>query len=572
MNRMGRLGSAAAVLALLALFFIANRGAYEGAFSDDDLDNIAWTGSASPAMFVSGLVSPLYYPNHFRPVGHGTFYVLGKTAGLRFRPYVTLIHLLHLANTALVAILLAALGLSPWRAAAGSLFFIFHMALFDALWKPMYLFDLWCAFFTLGAFILYLRERWVWALAAFWLAYKSKEHAVALPAVLLAYEWLLGQRRWRRVAPFAVVAASFFLQGVLMNRHAGQDYTLQFSASALTTTLGFYGPRLLLAPAALLALAAAAALYLRDRRVWLGLVMMAGLIGPMLFLPTRLSGAYLYVAMTGLAVAIASALARAPWWGAVLFFALWLPVNYGRMREERRAALTVAHENNAYLAAASRLPSEAPGVRRFIYDGHPRGLRWWGILGALRIYYGRPDLEMFSVEEKNLARIFDQGDVALLKWDNPRRRLTVVKRAPGEPDRSFIRMDETTPIWQLEEGWYQAEERYRWIRPRAVARLSQPSGTGAGYFAVQVNVGPQYIADVKQALLTVLIDGREIGKTRFDAAGWRTVSWPLAAAQPGPPRPVRVEFRVQPEYRPSATDPRVLGIPIAAFGFASSPQ
>lgn len=570
MNRMGRLGSAAAVLALLALFFIANRGAYEGAFSDDDLDNIAWTGAAAPSMFVSGLVSPLYFPNHFRPVGHGTFYALGKTAGLRFRPYVALIHLLHLANTALVAVLLIGLGLTPWRAAAGSLFFVFHMALFDALWKPMYLFDLWCAFFAAGAFILYLNGRWVLALAAFWLAYKSKEHAVALPAVLLAYEWLLGERRWRRVAPFAVVAASFFLQGLWMNREAGQDYTLQFSSGALATTVGFYGPRLLLTPVALLGLALAAAVWLRDRRVWLGLAMMMLLIGPMLFLPTRLSGAYLYVAMTGLAVAVASALARAPWWGTALFFALWLPANYERMREERRAALTMAHENNAYLAAAAKLPVEAPGVRRFIYDGHPRGLRWWGILGALRIYYGRPGLEMFSVEEKNLSRIFDQGDVALLKWDNPQRRLTVVKRSPGEPDRAFIRMDDSTPIWQLEEGWYQAENRYRWTKPWAKARLSQPAG--AGRFVVEVNVGPKYIADVKAAQLTVRIDGREIGKARFDAAGWRTVSWPFAAAaQPGP-RPVEVEFVVEPEYRPSATDPRVLGMPIGAFGFVSSAQ
>lgn len=561
---MGRLGSALAILALLALFFIANRGAYQGAFSDDDLDNIAWTSVAAPDAFLSGLVSPRYFPNHFRPVGHGTFHILARTVGLQFRPYVVLIHSLHLANTALVALLLIQLGLAPWRAAAGALFFVFHMALFDAIWKPMYLFDLWCAFFCLAALLLYLRGHWLVALAAFWLAYKSKEHAVALPAVLLAYEWLLGEKRWRRVVPFALIAASFFVQGIVMNREAGRDYSLQFSPDALRTTLGFYGPRLLLAPAATALLLPAAALYLRDRRIWLGLAMAALLLGPMLFLPTRMSGAYLYVAMTGFAVAVASLLARVPWWATALFFAAWIPVNYERLRAERRAAITVAHENSAYLAAAARLPVEAPGVRRFIYDGFPPGLRWWGILGALRIFYHRPDLEMFSVEDKNLARVFDQGDVALLKWNNPRRQLTVVKRAPGEPDRSFIRMDDSTPIWQLEEGWYQGENRYRWIRPRATARLFQPPG--ADRFTVEVNIGPRYIADVKDARLTVLLDGRKIGEARFQAGGWQTVHLSVDPAPP-PGRAARVEFLVEPEYRPSAIDPRILGIPIGAFGF-----
>ena len=557
---MKRLGPVAAILALLALFFIANRGAYQSTFSDDDLDNIAWTRTTRATAFASGLLSPRYFPNHFRPVGHFTYHLLANTAGLHFRPYVAAIHLLHLANTVLLWLLLRRLGLGGWRAAAGALFFIFNMALFDALWKPMYLFDLWCALFCLAALIFYLDGRTLLALVAFWLAYKSKEHAVALPGVLLAYEWLLGNRNWRRLSPFAAVAVWFAAQGVFMNREAGQDYTLQFSPKALGSTLAFYGPRAF--PLPLLALLP----WIRDRRVLFGLAAAVLLLGPMLFLPTRMSGAYLYVAMAGVGIAVASALAQLPWWASAAFFAMWIPVNYQQMRDERRAALTVAHQNSAYLTAAAELPKQAPGVRRFIYDGFPPGLRWWGIHGALRLFYDRQDIEMFSVEDKNLTRVFEQGDVALLKWDNSQQRLSIVKRSPGEPDRSFLRMDDTTPIWQLEDGWYQGEHRYRWIKPHATARLYRPAGARA--FSVEVNVGPKYIADVKRSRLAVLIEGKPAGAGEFTASGWQTLRFALPDSSAA--GTVRVEFVAEPPYRPSATDPRVLGIPIGAFGFVET--
>ena len=559
MERMGRLGPVAAILALLALFLIADRGAYQSTFSDDDLDNIAWTRPTPASTFASGLISPRYFPNHFRPAGHFTYHLLANTAGLRFPPYIGLIHLLHIANASLIWLLLRRLGLDGWRAGVGAVFFLFNMALFDALWKPMYVFDLECALFSLAALILYLDGRSVLALLAFWLAYKSKEHAVALPAVLAAYEWLIGHREWRRVAPFAAIGVWFAAQGILLNKEAGQDYTLRLTAASLLATLGFYGPRLL--P---WAIGFVSFLGLRDTRVRWGLLAAGLWIGPMLLLPTRLSGAYAYVSMVGIAVAVASALSRFPPWLSGLFFAVWLPMQFQTMRAERRAALTVAHENRAYLAAAAELPQRAPGVRRFIYDGFPPGLRWWGILGALRVYYNRQDIEMFSVEDKNLARLFEQGDVALLKWDNPRRQLDVVKRSPGEPDRAYIRMDGSTPIWQLEEGWYQGEQKYRWIKPRAVARLYRPEG--AAEFTVEINVGPKYMADVKRSRLNVAIDGQPVGSAEFDTAGWRTVKFPLTAGAAASGA-VRVEFTVQPEYRPSATDPRVLGIPIGGFGF-----
>ena len=92
------------------------------------------------------------------------------------------------------------------------LFFVFHMALFDAFWKPMFIFDVLCGLFCLLSMLAWRRSGkawWIASFAAFWMAYKSKEVAVMLPSVLLLYEFTLGERRWRRLLPFLAVSFSF---------------------------------------------------------------------------------------------------------------------------------------------------------------------------------------------------------------------------------------------------------------------------------------------------------------------------------------------------------------------------
>src|SRR5262245_34023677 len=105
---------------------------------DDDLDNIGWNHASRAVSYVTGYLSPLYYPQHFRPVGHFSYYVLSHLAGLNYRWYVVLIHLLHFANALLLWWLLKRLNLPPPAAAVGAVFFLFQMALFDVFWKPMY--------------------------------------------------------------------------------------------------------------------------------------------------------------------------------------------------------------------------------------------------------------------------------------------------------------------------------------------------------------------------------------------------------------------------------------------------
>ena len=82
-------------------------------------------------------------------MGHYYFHAVEELAGLKFPPYVAVLHALHLLNVWLLWLVMRRLGAAPFAAAAACLFFGLHMALFDDVWKPMYVFDVLCATFCL---------------------------------------------------------------------------------------------------------------------------------------------------------------------------------------------------------------------------------------------------------------------------------------------------------------------------------------------------------------------------------------------------------------------------------------
>ena len=549
---------ALALFAVLALLFlVANRGAYQGWFSDDELDNLAWTKHARATNFITGTVSPLFQKENFRPTGHFYFYLMSRLAGLRFPWYVAVIHGLHFATVILIWLVLRRLGLDWLGAAAGVLFFAFHMAVFDAYWKPMYVFDVLCGALSAAALLAWMNRRWVFSFVCFWLAYKSKEIAVALPAVLAFYEVWLGERRWKPLLPFFAVSLSFGLQALFLNPNVNNEYTLRFTPAAFWKSLSFYSSKMLLIPYAGLALAAL--LLMKDRLVRFGLILTAILLAPMLFVPGRLYGAYLYTPLLGLAITAGAIAARAPIWSVAVAFIVWLPFNYQHLRENRRAALTVAQENRAYYRELESAARGLPDVRAFIYDGAPQGLRRWGILGALKLVYDSVDVELYSIEDNYAAT----PSLALLSWDPATRTLATASRTEKAPESSYITMSPTTPIWQLEKGWYSRQDRFRWTRPYAVARLYRPAG--AAEFELQANISPGYLSSVGLVDVQVLLDGVSLEHREFRKPGWQTVRWPLHGTFTGP---VRVEFKVKPEFRPP-NDPRVLGLPVGGFGFVS---
>lgn len=553
---------AAVAAALVLLFLVANRGAYQGYFSGDDLDNIRWTGFVPVQDYLTGLLSPRYLPNNFRPVGHGFYRMMGSWAGLEFQPWVQAVHVLHGLNCLLLWLLMRRLKIGGLAAVGGLLFFAFHPVVFDTLWKPMFVFDVFFTLFSLLCVLAWTHGRWLASFVFFWLAFKSKELAVALPVVLLAYEWLPGGRRWKWLLPFFAVSVSFGVQALLANKGlAGGDYAMSFAPAALWKTVSFYATRLM--PFAWLGAALVLVpVLVRDRRVWWGCAGFVLMLAPVLPLPARTFGAYLYGPFALLAVALGAALLRPPWPVAAVFLAAWLPVSYAQLREYRRAELTHAAENRRYLATLRAERERIQGVRTFVYDGYPEQLNWWGVQAALRWALDYDDLRVMPIQNPASREAFRGDNVAVLSWDLDLRRLSVVARRPGELPASYIEMGPGTPIWQLEEGWYQLEHGYRWTQPRALAWLHRPAA--AERFEIYVNVGPVHIGDVKRSVVEVYLDGLWLGTAEFTEAGWQRRSWPLP---PGAEGVVTVELRASPEYLPDENNPRPLGVALGGLGF-----
>lgn len=546
-------------LAMAVMFLVANHAAYRGYFQDDEIDNLAWAPHVPYAEYAKGLLTPKPFLYNFRPVGHFYFAAMGQAFGLDFPKYLIPIHLLHFLNVWLLWLIMRRLGASLLAASAAALFFSFHMAVFDVYWKPMYVFDVSCATFCLLSLWLFIERRWVLSFAAFWLALKCKESAVMLPAVLFCYEFLLGKRQWKPLVPFLLASAFFGGEGLLYNPNQDNEYTFRFTADALRTTTAFYGSKLLLVPYAGFALALLA--LLRDRRIWFGLAATAIFFFPLVFLPGRMFGAYCYLPLAATAIALSAVADRSPRALVAAFFLLWIPWNVYQLKLNRRQALTTAAENRAYISAVGDLARSSPAIRTFVYDGRPSNFHAWGIEGALKYFYEVSDLTVRSLGEKDAAQLLRGDSFAILSWDESARQLTAVPREPHTPDAAYITMDHGTPLWQLDEGWYDREGAFRWTKPEARAHFRRPRE--AREFEAVLIVSPDVIRDHGATEIRAALNGRDLGSRRFTQDGRQVARWDLP---PFDDEKAGISLRVEPAYQPS-DDPRTLGAAIVSFGF-----
>jgi hypothetical protein len=416
-----------AVLFLLfaTAFLLANRSAYRGYFQDDEIDNLSWTPYLTALDYLKGFATPLYQPNNFRPAGHFYFAAVERGAGLWFPAYVAVVHALHLLNVWLLWWVVRRLGASPLAAASACAFFGFHMALFDNFWKPMYVFDVLCATWSLAALALWMRGRWILSFLAFWLAYKSKELAVMLPLVLALYELWFGRRRWKPLIPFLAASLSFGLQSMLLNPNRDNAYTFRFTLEALSRTAPFYAGRLFLVPYLGFAIPLFAILA-RNRRTWFGLAMLGLFFFPMLFLPGRIFSAYCYLPLTGLAIALTGvAEATSPAVLAALAL-LMLPLDYRELRRNGRETLARDAGIRTWMRGVERFAAANPAARAFVYSGTPAGFQSWGVEGALKYFYERGDLTIRAASDADAAALRSSQRVALLWWDPVRARLDIV--------------------------------------------------------------------------------------------------------------------------------------------------
>jgi hypothetical protein len=410
-------------LALAAVFLVLNRAAYQGYFTDDEIDAMAWTRWGPTSAYIKGLLTPLQKDN-FRAVGFYYFHVAEHAFGPSFPKYVAVIHAIHLFNVWILWLLMRRLGAPPIAAGAACVFFALHMALFDAVWKPMFVFDLLCCAFCLISLLLWSRGNWILSFAVFWLAYKSKELAVMIPVVLVFYELWFGNRRWARIGPFAAVSLWFGLQNLVVAPDTGGDYAFHFTGAALARTAPFYASRVFLAPylGFLLPLGAVVA---RNRRTWFGLVMMLLFFTPMLWLPGRVMSAYCYLPFTGLAVAMAGLAERAHPAAIAACFLLWIPVDIQALRQQRNDTLRQDRDAREWMTTFAGFARTAPPVAGFVYQGVPEGLHNWGLESTAKYFLKRLEVPFAPLGSPEAERLRQTGPAVICNWDYYHRKLEI---------------------------------------------------------------------------------------------------------------------------------------------------
>jgi len=415
-------------VAILLAFCALNYRAYDGFFQDDELDNISWGPAVPMSDFAVALVKPTFDASNFRPTGHLYFALMGRAFGMDFPPYMTPIMVIHLVNVLLLFLLLRRLSVPVWWALAGAGFFALSATAMDAYWKPMYVFDLLCATFSMASLLLWTHRRWVLSFAAFWIAYKAKELAVMLPFVLLAYEYLFGGKRYLPLIPFFVTSLSFGMQGILLNPNKNNDYTFRFTVDAVRKTVPFYAQRLFFVPFGGLALFLLA--LLRDRRVWFGLFLMVCFLFTLLFLPGRLFEAYAYLPLVGAVIAMAAAGSRLkPAW-ILLAAALWLPWNYRHLHREQQAKLAGDDEAFVFVDKLQRWAEKHPGVRTLVYTASPTVYHDWGVTAAWNIGHHAIGLKALYRDWPEAAKAVTEQTVAYATWDGAARTLSVQEHSP----------------------------------------------------------------------------------------------------------------------------------------------
>jgi hypothetical protein len=421
-----------AAVGIAFVFILLNHTAYDGFFQDDELDNLNWAPSLPARVFFTELLKPTFAIDNFRPAGHFYFKLMGSAFGLNFAPYITPIFALHFLNALLLFLLMRKLAIKSWSALAAVAFFTLSASAFDAYWKPMYVFDLLCTTFSLGSILLYAYRRWVFSFIAFWCAYKSKELAVMLPAVLAVYEYLFGERRFKILMPFFLVSLSFGIQGLMLNPNKDNDYTFRFTPHALAVTIPFYAKRFLLFPFSGILLLPL--ILWRDRRILFALAAMVLVMIPLIFLPGRLFEAYTYLPLACASVAMAAAASRFKPIYAWVALALWMPHNVREIRHERRAVLEADDAAFAFVDALGKWTARHPDPTTLIYQGQPLGFNFWGPSGAWNIIHHRKDLVAFPSDWPQAAKAISSGTVAYGTWNQERNQLTIELRASNRTD------------------------------------------------------------------------------------------------------------------------------------------
>lgn len=540
------------LLVILLLFFFACRPAYKGYFHSDDLDTMSWTKNVRHVSYAHEMFNLAFSKHNARPTVHFLYYkLLDDLAPYRFPVWLAVLQAIHLLNVVLVWLLLGRFGVSDLSRGLGAAVFAFHPAAFDAYFKPMFAYDVMCTTFVLLALLTYTRRWWVLALVCMFFAYRAKELAIVLPAVLLAWEWWLGDRKLWRVVPFFALSLNFGIQAMLFNRTAPDTpYKLRFTLEALLATLPFYMHKML-GPAwgGLLTLVAAAVW--REKRVWWSVVAIWAPLGILLFLPGRMFWVYLYLSLIGFAVLSAVLLEKLDWRVATAVTVVWLGMAYTRMPAYRSEALEAGKQARIYTQAAAAFSRANPDIQTVLYENMALGL---ADPDGIVHYFANPEARTAWVGH-DASRAHWKGGAGLLSWEPVSQRLFTRVLAKDPPSHFFV--GSVSPLEHLTKGWVSNLGRCWYTLPEAEFQVSQPPGPSELFLTVMPHPGKTAGTKVE-----LEYNGTVLEPMTFDHVGLQTKSW----NGPQGPGLRTVRLRVTPPIRVEGLRGD-LGVCVAGAGF-----
>ncbi|HWQ55192.1 MAG TPA: hypothetical protein VN442_16010 [Bryobacteraceae bacterium] len=334
-----RLVPALAALSIAALFLVFAGPGLRVGFTGDDLMN---TYKAWRPPFGEHLRDSVFFWHHsdsFRPVGSIFYRLLFDRYGLNPVPYRIACYVLILLNLWLAYGVLRRVSRSQCVAGLAVLLMAYHGQFWGLYTNTGLCYDLLCFFFYAAAFLYYLRSRehglpLGWGRVAVWsglyiLALDSKEMAVSLPVVILAYELLDKAPEWRkplawvwregRVPLVGAALTALFIAGrigaplglpSMQAYHPVLSWRIYLNRTYHYLAFALYEPNWLTAPIAYIILISMVVAALKWRSLPFRLGVFWTLVGilPVALIPQRGMDAA-YVVAPGFALSIAAVLA-----------------------------------------------------------------------------------------------------------------------------------------------------------------------------------------------------------------------------------------------------------------------
>jgi hypothetical protein len=342
--------TAAVILAYYFFFTWKSLALY---FDQDDMMNLylAWSKPLPDLLRANAL----YWTDPLRPLGALFYRAVFALSGFNPLPFRITCLALGIINLALCAWFLKLISGSARVVALAAILFAFHTRLMEVWFRTAVIYDLICFTFFYLAACLYISARRkdttpgiarTLAIAfCFIAALDAKEVAVALPAVLIAWELLFAKFRWRNlVIPLAlgflvlpyIAAKTFGPNAITNNPYYQPEYTLAHFTETWSTFLGFLfirpDPVSGRAVLSLLGIPLLTALAARSRQLLFACALIFTATLPMSFLPYR-GGFVLYISYVGWVLFAGIALAKLttfapPRWQLAVTAALFILIGW----------------------------------------------------------------------------------------------------------------------------------------------------------------------------------------------------------------------------------------------------